>query len=63
MTELRDFVFSCPHCGVPYAQTVESDVDIHAGATYQCGECHGKVIFEALTPEEYVNRYSANEKE
>ena len=61
MQELRDFVFSCPHCGVPFAQTVEPNVDIHAGATYTCSECKGKVIFEAVTPDEYVGRYKGGQ--
>jgi hypothetical protein len=30
------------------------ELDIHAGATYKCDLCHGKVIFEALTVEQYV---------
>jgi hypothetical protein len=33
---------------------VGGTLDIHAGATYECDQCHGKVIFEAFTPEQYV---------
>ena len=55
------WVFSCPSCGDPSAQTKELDVDIHAGATYSCSECGKTVIFEALTTAEYCNasRWSA----
>lgn len=55
--EARDeptMLFSCPHCGEPCARTVESEVDIHGGATYRCELCNGQVVFEALTPEEYT---------
>ena len=45
-------VFSCPCCGVPYAEATE-EVDIHSGAGYVCSECGGTVIFEAFTTEEY----------
>jgi predicted RNA-binding Zn-ribbon protein involved in translation (DUF1610 family) len=50
----RDFVFACPACGHPGAQTVESDVDIHAGASYTCDRCGAAVHFEALTRAEYL---------
>ena len=46
-------VFTCPNCGDPSAMTVEDSVDIHAGATYTCDECGGKVVFEAFTIAEY----------
>jgi hypothetical protein len=51
---LRDFVFACPACGHPSAQTVEPDVDIHAGASYTCDQCGAEVHFEALTRAEYL---------
>jgi hypothetical protein len=51
---LRDFVFSCPACGHPGAQTVEPDVDIHAGASYTCDQCGADVHIEALTRAEYL---------
>lgn len=55
-TEGNEVVFSCPSCGTPSAKTVEPHLDIHAGATYTCCECSGRVIFEVLTPEEYTGR-------
>jgi transcription elongation factor Elf1 len=51
---LRDFVFACPACGHPGAQTVDPDVDIHAGASYTCDRCGADVHFEALTRAEYL---------
>jgi hypothetical protein len=51
---LHDFVFACPACGHPGAQTVEPDVDIHAGASYTCDQCGADVHFEALTRAEYL---------
>lgn len=51
------FVFSCPHCGIPFAQTVEPEVDMHSGAEYTCDQCQGQVIFDVLTPAQYVDRY------
>ena len=50
---LFEMVFSCPHCGVPFAETLEPSVDIHPGAGYHCDQCKDMVIFEALTPAEY----------
>lgn len=54
LTEGREFVFSCPHCGTPSGQTVEWSVDVHSGATYHCVDCGGEVIFTAQTPAQYV---------
>ena len=48
------FVFTCPSCGHPCAQTVEPSVDIHSGAGYTCDECGELVIFEAMTVAEYI---------
>jgi hypothetical protein len=50
----RAFVFACPACGHPGAQTVEPDVDIHADASYTCDQCGADVHFEALTRAEYL---------
>ena len=52
----RSLVFTCPHsaCGLPWAETRQASVDVHAGATYRCAECGGQVVFEVLTPAEYV---------
>ena len=55
----RCFVFTCPHCGDPLATTAQDSVDVHAGATYRCAECDGGVVFEALTPDEYVRVLAA----
>ena len=48
------FVFTCPSCGDPCAQTVEPSVDIHCGAGYTCDERGEHVIFEAMTVAEYM---------
>ena len=48
------FVFTCPSCGDPCAQTVEPSVDIHRGAGYTCDACGELVIFEAMTVAEYM---------
>lgn len=52
--QTRSFVFTCPSCGWPHCDTVEPDVDVHSGAIYTCGECEARVVFEALTVEEYA---------
>ena len=57
---MRELMFSCPHCGDPAASTVQPDVDIHAGATYQCNRCGEEVIFEVLTVAEYCRRPCAD---
>lgn len=55
-TPTRRYVFACPHCGEPSAQVTDPELDIHAGATYTCAECDQDVIFEAMTPDEYVEQ-------
>jgi len=35
------------------ARTTEPDVDIHPGAGYTCDQCNGKIVFVAMTTEEY----------
>jgi len=52
-------IFSCPSCGDPSASVVGGSLDIHSGATYRCSECDARVIFEALTVEQYVQRHAA----
>ena len=52
--EAPTFIFSCPGCGEPTAMTREDEVDIHSGAVYTCESCDGRVVFEALTVEEYA---------
>ena len=55
MTEQRSLVFDCPHCNEIFAVTKEAEVDIHSGATYRCASCNGRVVFTALTVEQYVD--------
>ena len=52
----REFCFTCPSCGNPFADTLEPSVDIHSGATYKCADCEGSVVFAAETTEQYVKR-------
>ena len=51
---MRDFVFACPSCGYPYAQTIESDVDICSGHQFTCNQCGAEVLFEAMTVTQYM---------
>lgn len=44
---LVEVVFTCPHCGCPYATFKEKSIDLHAGACYTCGECGNLVTFVA----------------
>ena len=55
MTEQRSMVFDCPHCAEIFADAKEAEVDIHSGATYRCASCNGRVVFLALTVEQYVD--------
>ena len=55
MTAELTFIFDCPNCHDPFAETRESEIDVHAGAEYRCASCGEGVVFLALTVEEYVN--------
>lgn len=55
MTQQQTLVFDCPHCDEIFAETKEPDVDIHSGATYRCASCDGKVVFVALTVQQYID--------
>ena len=54
VTELT-FSFDCPHCHDPFAETKETEVDIHAGAIHRCASCGEQVVFLALTVEQYTH--------
>ena len=49
------FIFDCPNCHNPFAETKETEIDVHSGATYRCASCDGRVVFLALTVEEYAD--------
>ena len=55
MAENLSFIFDCPNCHDPLAETKETEIDVHAGATYRCAPCDGRVVFLALTVEEYAD--------
>ena len=54
MTEQALF-FDCPNCDDPFAETKETEIDVHAGATYHCASCGGEVVFLALNVEQYTH--------
>ena len=54
MTSEPTFIFDCPNCHDPFSETKERSIDIHAGATYHCDSCGGRVVFLALTVEQYT---------
>lgn len=60
---IRHMVFSCPHCGEPWAVTTEREVDIHSGAVYSCDGCKGDVIFSAQTPDQYAKQFAQPTRE
>ena len=55
MTAELTFIFDCPNCHDPFAETKERSIDIHAGATYRCDSCGERVVFVALTVEQYTH--------
>ena len=54
MNDTQTFRFTCPNCGEKFAQAEEPDEEIHAGETYHCSECGGRVVFKAAAFEEYA---------
>ena len=55
MTTELTFTFDCPNCDDPFAETKETAIDVHAGATYRCSSCGGSVVFLALTVKQYAD--------
>ncbi len=35
MAENLSFIFDCPNCHDPFAETNETEIDVHSGATYR----------------------------
>ena len=35
MAENLSFIFDCPNCHDPFAETKETEIDVHSGATYR----------------------------
>ena len=46
--------FDCPTCHEEFGQLEELDRVIHTGRTYHCSACGGRVVFKALTVEDYA---------
>ena len=54
MNTNQTLYFTCPHCEERFAQIEEPDKDVHAGEIYHCDSCGVQVIFQAVSPEDYV---------
>ena len=55
MTTNQTLFFACPNCDERFGQVEELDKDIHTGEIYRCASCGGRVVFLALTVEEYAD--------
>ena len=51
MVENPQIHFPCPNCGDKSALLTDTVGDFHAGETYTCAGCDGKVVFVALSLE------------